>query len=207
MRRALERPSVQPRSLDRAALDRAALALALAFCVVGCGVEVGGHAGASTLERPLRFAAGGHVAASIGAVRGTGALAGVEIEGAARSEIGSTWTVGAFAGFRRAPDARPGAPGWELRVDGGARVEDAVLGRDAQLFVGTTFAVPIWVGLAHEGTDLNQSYWLVMRGIELVPFARVRLRIRARDAAGQPTTALELAAGLALRVRFVTDLL
>ncbi len=190
-------------------MRRAALpsAVALSVLATACGLEIGAHAGASTLERPTRFASGGHVAASVGPVRGSGPLAGVEIEGAARSGIGSTWTVGIFGGLRHAPDARPGAPGWELRLDAGARIEEAVLGRDAQLLFGATFAVPIWLGLAHEGADLNETYWLVTRGVELVPFGRVRLRIRSPDTAGQPTNALELAAGCSLRVRFVTDLL
>ena len=189
---------------------RAAQALALLFVAActGCIGEVGAQGGGVVgLGVPTHPAVGTHVGVGVSMPRRAGPYGGVEIDGTSRGNAGTSWSTGLRVGWGLAPDQRPWSVGYQLTADVGGVVDGARYARYGAGFAGVTLTVPIWIGAAHEGSELNNAFFFLGRGLELAPFLRVRWHHHDLERDGSRGDGLELAAGIALRLRLTTDLL
>jgi len=187
-------------------MTRASLpCLALSLLASGCSMDLASAGGASTPDGNGLVT--GHLAVSTklsNPVNTDGVLVGGEL--AARSEIGygTRWTTGLRVGYGQSPALRPGACGWELYADIGARIGNGGLLPNHDFYYGGSFAVPISLSARHEDSDLNGPSWILIRTIELAPLARIRANLDHPD--GLPNThRVDLQGGVVVRLRFVSD--
>lgn len=195
----------------RSVLLRGSLVLLLAGCAVelGAGAGIGGRAAPNHAPR---FAMASGIATNLvwqpSAGRRDGVFLGGELQSRFEADRGSRWNTGLQLGYARLPERRLGAVGVEAHGDLGTRVRDGVLFPNGDAYVGATLAVPIWLFPRRQLADVNTDPWILSRAFELVPQLRGRAHLDGDDGAlssGAPRYDLSL--GLALRTRFVSDLL
>lgn len=188
-------------------MSRAACVLVvLASLSAGCGAELGVLGGVA--PRDGHAVATGRLAAStkLGSpANERGLLIGMELESRAEADVGASWNSGLMFGWGVNPAAIGGRLGWEAYAEIGTPL-DQTLFQDGDLYMGLALGVPIRLGPARQVADLNESTWILMQRIELVPLLRARLAYDAGPGHAQQWSP-EISLGLSLRVRVFSDLL
>ena len=182
------------------------LASVLSASLVGCGAELGGGVG---VEARSGHAVGyGRAAAStrLGTpLNDHGFLVGGSLESRAEQQVGARYDAGVMLGWGTGPAAIGGKWGFEAYGEFGTPLQSAIF-RDGNCFFGAALGAPYHLAKPREVKDLNDSLWIATTFVELVPMMRVRLHID-HPGGGDPTTKIDLSAGLALRLRVLSDLL
>jgi hypothetical protein len=178
----------------------------------GCAVELGGRAGfGGRASEPVHFVESTGVAASTlirsAASSRNGVHLGGEVESRFEAQQGSRWTTGLQLGFARAPDRKLGSIGLELHADVGTQARDGVLFRRGSAYTGASLALPIWLFPRRQLADVNTDPWLLSRAFELIPLLRGRAYFDNVSGSQPLTIRYDVGLGLALRTRFVSDLL
>ena len=177
---------------------------ALAVLATGCGADLGVLGGWT--PRSGHAVAAGRLAAStkLGTPANEhGALIGIELESHAEEDVGSSWNAGLMLGYGNGPAAIDGRVGWELYGEFGTPLRQTVF-EHGDLYSGLSFALPIRVGAPRHVADTNESTWVLMQRLEVVPLVRTRLY---RDRRTEADVRFELSLGLSVRLRVFSDLL
>lgn len=174
----------------------------------GCAAQLGGRAGFGGKVgggEPVHFVESTGVGANMIFQPSSGSRNGVylggELENRFETQYGSRWNLGIGAGFGRVAERHQGSTGLELHLDVGTRVEEAVLFRDGNVYLGATASLPIWLYPQRQLADVNADPWVLTRAFELV------VQVRERTSFDRFETRYDVGAGLVLRTRFVSDLL
>jgi hypothetical protein len=131
-------------------------------------------------------------------------LVGGSLEGRAVDQVGSTWLIALRAGWVLNPREQPGEWGFETWIDAGTPTHDAMLLEEASFYAGVGVAPMIYIGRPHLDTDVNEAPWVVNRTTELL--FNLRARVYVLRPAADDDVQLEIAAGVGLRIRLVTEL-
>lgn len=181
-------------------MKRLAFALAVSVLCTGCAADLGTGGGATF---PERNAVGiGRVAVSVrlnNSKAKAGWLIGANAEGRGEANVGSRFSMGVSAGYGSGPDLVGRRVGWELFGDFGAPLRG---GFTEGVYAGATFQLPIRLEGDRPLRDVNDSVWIFMRRIEVVPFVRTRVHVEP-----SADESVEVAGGVSGRLRFMSDLL
>jgi hypothetical protein len=185
---------------------RALHALVLALLASGCGADLGVLGG--VVPRDGHVVAAGRLAAStkLGTpANERGFLLGMQLESRAEAQVGSSWNSGVMLGWGDGPAAIDGRVGWEAYAEFGTPLHQTLF-QSGNLYAGLALALPIRLGSPRHVVDMNESTWVLMQRVELVPL--LRARVFRDNAPGhavewQPERSL----GLSVRLRVFSDLL
>ncbi|HKU38067.1 MAG TPA: hypothetical protein VJR89_07970 [Polyangiales bacterium] len=177
---------------------------ALALCVwtAACGADLGALGGWEARTGHFVGAARLQASTKLGTpFNQDGFMVGATLETRGEQAFGSRWESGFLLGYGWSPAAIDGRVGFELYGEFGTPLQSTLFPH-GELYTGAAASLPLYLGSARHVTDLNESTWILVRRFELVPLLRVRFH-RLRES---PAWRSDIAAGLSVRFRLLSDL-
>jgi hypothetical protein len=189
------------------------LALLTALPLAGCAVDLGAGTGAEVTSPHVMGL--GRVAAQtrLGApMNERGALVGAEVDSRTEYRVGSRFSGGIMLGYGDGPATIGQGPlsiwgipvGWEIHGDVGTVLGDTLY-PDWTFYGGVALAAPTLLASSRQISDLNESTWVLMRRIEIVPMLRGRMHFD-RPFEDDAFFRLDVAGIVNMRLRTITDL-